>query len=275
MKPPFAYFGGKTSLAGRIAALLPPHQHYVEAFGGSLAVLLAKPPSPMETANDLDGDLIAFWRVLRDRPGELARACALTPHPRAEHQAAYRPADDELEQARRTWVRLTQGRSGQHARRTGWRYYQDPRGSHASMPTYLDGYVARIAAAATRLRAVSLECRPALDIIQAYGRHAGTLVYADPPYPGTVRSSDPGPAYRHELRDEAGHRDLAAVLRACRAAVVISGYGCPLYDELYAGWHRAQIAAFTGNATHARRRTEVVWSNRPFPQLPLFGEVAA
>ncbi len=274
MKPPLTYFGGKTTVAARIAVLLPGHEHYVEAFGGSLAVLLAKPPSRMETVNDLDGDLIAFWRVLRDRPADLERACWLTPHSRAEHAAAYDPADSEVERARQVWVRLTQGRSGQHWKRTGWRHFQDPRGSHASMPAYLDGYVARIAPAAARLRRVSLECRPALEVIAAYGRHPGTLIYADPPYPGNVRSSDRGPAYRHELRDEAGHRELAGALRECRAAVVISGYRCPLYDELYAGWHRAEIGAFTGNATRTRRRTEVLWSSRPFPQLPLFAEVA-
>ena len=73
---PFPYFGGKTSHAARIASLLPDHGHYVEPFAGSLAVLLAKPRSRMETVNDLDGDLMTFWRVLRDQPEELARACA-------------------------------------------------------------------------------------------------------------------------------------------------------------------------------------------------------
>src|SRR5581483_5983322 len=101
LKPPFTYFGGKLKLAERIAALLPSHQHYEEPFAGSLAVLLAKSPSPMETVNDLDGRLMSFWRVLRNRPGELERVCALTPHSRTEYLAAYEPAEDELESARR------------------------------------------------------------------------------------------------------------------------------------------------------------------------------
>ena len=79
MKPPLAYYGGKTSIAGRIVSLLPEHGHYVEPFAGSPAVLLAKPPSRMETVNDIDRDLMLFWRVLRDRPADLERACLLTP----------------------------------------------------------------------------------------------------------------------------------------------------------------------------------------------------
>ncbi|MPZ66778.1 MAG: hypothetical protein GEU83_15145 [Pseudonocardiaceae bacterium] len=112
--PPFAYFGGKTLLAPKVVRLLPDHEHYVEPFAGSLAVLLAKPPTGMETVNDLDGDLMTFWRVLRDRPGELTRSCALTPHARAEHQGGYdRDGCDDLETARRVWVMLTQGRGGE------------------------------------------------------------------------------------------------------------------------------------------------------------------
>jgi DNA adenine methylase len=73
VRPPMAYFGGKTKLARRIAARLPAHEHYVEPFCGSLAVLLAKAPARIETVSDLDGDLVTFWRVLREQPAQLAR----------------------------------------------------------------------------------------------------------------------------------------------------------------------------------------------------------
>lgn len=266
MKPPLAYYGAKVMIAHRIVALLPPHRHYVEPFGGSLAVLLAKPPSDHETVNDLDRDLMVFWRVLRDRPADLERVCALTPHSRAEHMAAYEPAADEIEQARRVWVRLTQGRAGT-LRKTGWRYYCDPSGSSASMPSYLRGYVQRIAPAAERLAKVSLECRPALDIIAAYGTEPKALLYLDPPYLGETRTSV---NYRQEMAGEDEHRALAEALHACRSAVVLSGYHSPLYDSLYEGWHRTEIQTATGQAHTWNARTEVIWSNRPFPQAHLF-----
>lgn len=269
MKPPFTYFGGKTAIAGQIADLLPPHEHYVEPFAGSLAVLLAKPLSPMETVNDLDGHLMTFWRVLRERPGDLERACALTPHSRAEYWACYEPAEDELEIARRIWVNLTQGRGGQ-MRRTGWRFYQNGRSGGASMPEYLAAYCGRIAPAAARLSHVTLECKPALELIGAYGTYPGTLIYADPPYLGALRNRTKtgrsrGPAYTCDLRSDDEHRELLEALLDCRAAVVLSGYASPLYDDLLCTWSRREIATQTGNGGGNRERTEVVWSNRAFP----------
>jgi DNA adenine methylase len=244
LQPPLTYFGGKTRLARRIALLLPGHQHYVEPFAGSLAVLLAKAPSRLETVSDLDGDLMLFWRLLRDRPLELARACALTPHARAEHQAAYELPDDldDLERARRVWVQLTQGRMGVRTR-TGWRCYIDPAGTSTSMPGYLSGYVDRIGAVAERLHNVSLESRPALQMINEYGRSPHVLIYADPPYLGSTRA---GGRYQHEMLSDEEHEELAAALRACRAAVVLSGYRSPLYERLYTEWDRVEIPATTG-----------------------------
>lgn len=268
VKPPFTYFGGKLNLAERIVSLLPEHEHYVEPFFGSGAVLLAKPRSKMETVNDLDGDIVAFWKCLRERPAELEQACALTPHSRAEQKAAYEQAGDELEQARRIWVRLTQGRGGYTCRRTGWRYRQDPAGSTSSMPRYLSAYVERMGPAAQRMMGVSLECRPAADVIRDYGRHKGALIYADPPYLGSLRAASDG--YAVELRSEEEHRDLLEALLSCRAAVVLSGYASPLYDGLLCTWSRREIATQTGNGGSDRARIEVLWSNRPFPQGSLF-----
>jgi DNA adenine methylase len=243
--PPFAYYGGKTRLAARIAALFPDHGHYVEPFAGSLAVLLAKPPAGKETVNDLDQELVGFWRTLRDRPEQLIRACALTPHSRAEHAAAHQsvpgtdaPDRDEVERARRVWVRLTQGRSGAMAP-TGWKRFLDPHGPRLSMPGYLAGYAARMPDDAERLAAVSLECRPALEVIADYGTHPDTLLYVDPPYLAV-----PG-SYRHRMPDDAALRELADALHGCRAAVVLSGYPSPLYERLYAGWHHTTLTATT------------------------------
>lgn len=270
MKPPFTYFGGKTSIAPQIAALLPPHEHYVEPFAGSLAVLLAKRPSPMETVNDLDGDVMNFWQVLRDRPLELERVCALTPHSRAEHQAALDATPslvrlDDIERARRLWVRLSQGRGGMLGQRTGWRF-NEAKPNGAAMPQYLEAYVSRIPPAARRIARVSLECRPAVDMIAAYGKHPSVLIYADPPYLDSTRShGQHGNVYRQEMRREAQHQELADALLAARGAVVLSGYHSPLYDELYDGWHRLELAAFAGNSIEQRKRVEVLWSNRPFP----------
>lgn len=267
MKPPIAYYGSKVTIGPQIAALLPAHEHYVEPFAGSLAVLLAKRPSRMETVNDLDQELMTFWRVLRDRPADLERVCALTPHGRSEHLEAYtRVPDDhpdrQLEVARCVWVQLTQGRAGTR-RKTGWRFYVDPSGSSTSMPGYLAGYVDRMAAAAERLARVSLEARPALELIQAYGAQQNVLLYVDPPYLGSTRSRN----YRHEMSSEADHRELAGHLEACRASVVLSGYHSDLYDDLYRDWHRHEIQAATGQAHQLSERTEVLWSNRPFPAV--------
>jgi DNA adenine methylase len=284
LAPPFAYYGGKTTLAERIVAHLPDHGHYVEPFAGSLAVLLAKPISDMETVNDIDGALMTFWRVLRDQPEALIRASALTPHSRAEHATTYELTDDmpELETARRVWMQLSQGRAGTR-RRTGWRHYVNPVGSSSSMPDYLMAYVARMDAVAERLHHVSLESRPALELIERYGREPDVLLYCDPPYLASTRGW--GNNYKHEMRTEQEHVELLDALLDCRAAVVLSGYPSDLYEsafrDAFTDWYRVELAAWTGNGIRDGRtktdgdRVEVLWSNRPFGKQGVldFGEV--
>ena len=258
------YYGSKARIAEQIAGMLPPHSHYVEPCAGSLSVLLAKSPARMETVNDLDQHLMTFWQVLRDRPDELERACALTPHARAEHRGA-RGLDaakiGEVERARRVWVMLTQGRSGV-LRTTGWRYARSADDGFCG-PSRLSSYIERIAPVAERLRQVSLECRPAVDVLRDYGqgpRTRRTLIYLDPPYPGGTRTRN----YRVEAMSAAVHTELAEVARAGSATVVVSGYACDLYDrELYPDWYRYELAAWTTQGGAHRDRTEVLWSNRP------------
>jgi DNA adenine methylase len=148
-------------------------------------------------------------------------------------------------------------------RRTGWRHYVTTSGSSIGMAGYLEAYRDRLLPAAERLRSVSLECLPALTVIGKYGAASDVLLYVDPPYLGSVRS-DANSRYGVEMRTDAEHRELAAALADCRAAVFLSGYDSPLYQELYDGWHRAERRTMTGNATRGdKARTEVLWSNRP------------
>jgi DNA adenine methylase len=258
LKPPFAYYGGKTTLAPVIADLLPKHEHYVEPFAGSLAVLLAKSRASWETVNDLDGDLTTFWRVLRDRPLELARLAMLTPHSRGEYATSTGDLAemDDLERARLVWMRLSQSRSNS-MKPTGWRCRQDP-SMGTSMPHYIAAYAGRMEAAAARLKRVSIENRDALDVISDYGEHRGVCIYADPPYLGSTRAAN----YRIEMLDDDLHVRLAAALRGCKASVVLSGYASPLYEDLYSGWHRTELKAPTALSGKAAE-PEVLWSNVP------------
>lgn len=274
LRAPVAYFGGKSRLAAQLVRLLPEHRHYVEPFCGSLSVLLAKAPSTLETVNDLDGALMTFWRVLRDRGPELEAVCALTPHSRAEYEACRLDETavaglEDLEVARRVWVQLTQGRGGS-LRATGWRYNESPRGVSSAMPRRLDGYRSRLAPVATRLAQVSLEARPALEVIDAYGRHDGVLLFVDPPYLGSVRGSTS--AYRHEMKSPAEHAELLEACMAAKAAVMVCGYTSPLYERALVGWSRVELDAATAQGGAYSPRREVVWSNRPLVDQPTLDE---
>ena len=267
LKPPFAYYGGKTTLAPEIARLLPEHDHYVEPFAGSLAVLLAKEPSRAETVNDLDGDLVNFWRVLRDQPEALTSAAILTPHSRDEYELSKNLDGDDLERARRVWVRLSQGRSNS-MKPTGWRYARD---ISKVMGTHTKTQASHMAPAAARLATVSIENRDAVEMIQDYGREPSVCIYADPPYLGSTRASN----YRLEMLEDSLHVKLADALRYCKASVVLSGYASPLYEELFDGWHRMELKAPTALSGRAAEN-EVLWSNVPLgtQQAFDFGDIA-
>ena len=83
------YPGSKWSLAPWIISHMPPHQTYLEPYFGSGAVFFSKEPSPLETINDLDGDVVNLFRVIRDRPDELARLVYWTPYSRQEYYNSY------------------------------------------------------------------------------------------------------------------------------------------------------------------------------------------
>ena len=266
MKPPFAYYGGKTGMAERICSLLPAHRVYIEPFFGSGAVFFRKGPVPCEIINDLDGGVVTFFRVLRERPQDLERVCRLTPYARAEYRAAVMSEDlDELERARRFWVRVNQSFGKTAGRQTG---FSVTTARSQSTGGSVQGRIDRFHACARRLSRVTIEQCDAADLISRLGT-AETLVYADPPYLASTRRGRDRqrPAdYLHDMGSEDDHRRLAEVLHKTPAAVVLSGYPSSLYDELYGDWWRMEIPVLVhaSNSVTADRgeRTEVLWSNR-------------
>jgi DNA adenine methylase len=118
------------------------------------------------------------------------------------------------------------------------------------------GSVADLPEVAERLLRVQIENRPALEVIHLYD-DPQTLFYCDPPYPRQARG-DPR-AYGYEMTD-ADHQELAGLLAQARGQVAVSGYRCPLLEELYRGWRRAD--APTKNCHSVKRpRQEALWMN--------------
>lgn len=261
------YHGGKVRIADKIVGLFPRHDCYVEPFGGGAAVLLSKPRARVEVYNDLDGDMVALFRALRDSPEDLAAAVAATPFAREEYERAYSETDDDIERARRVLVKshFAHGGGSIHAsshRRSGFRGVGLREG-----PLPVHGWMnmpATVRIAAERMRGVIIEQRPAVDVMAACDR-PDVVHYIDPPYLPETRSSDK--RYRHEMT-VAEHEEMLRAVRGLRGSVVLSGYASALYDEALHGWRRIEIKT---RADRAVERTEVLWCN--FEDAPpLFAE---
>lgn len=268
MKPLVPYHGGKGRLADWIVGLIPPHRVYVEPFAGSAAVLLAKPVATHEILNDLDSNAVTFYRVLRERPEDLELACRLTPYAREEFLLADLDDEsiDELERARRWWIRTSQSFNHTAGGKTGWAT-SIHRGSNSAR-TVLNR-IERFAAAVERLEHVVIENRDAVDVITQYSA-PDAVIYADPPYLASTRTAmakRPGGDYKHEFSTERDHLRLAEALHSTPSTVLLSGYDSPLYADLYGDWHKTgrRVLRRSSNGRSAKQghANEVIWSNRP------------
>jgi DNA polymerase-1 len=279
--PVLKWHGSKSGLAGRIVALMPPHEVYVEPFAGSAAVLLAKPPAADEVLGDLDRDLIRFYRTIRDPEAldrflALARAKALSwpelppgpgePDPIADAFRQGRaalggpPGGDTVKRALAFFLASRLSMSGRlknpapPPKNGRLRRGMDERRS--SFLTALDN----LPAVSGRLRNARLRHRPAVEVIESEDA-PGTLFYLDPPYVKGTRASPE--VYRHDGMGEADHRALLELLLTVRGKVMLSGYPSELYDEMLAGWTRHEWPVKNHGATGDKKRhmTELLWCN--------------
>lgn len=260
----FGWYGGKYSHLDWLLPLLPEAHHYCEPFGGSAAVLLNRDPSPVETYNDLDGEVVNFFRVLRNQKEELLYAIGMTPFSREEFIDAINTNGNghhlsNLERARLFFVRARQVRTGLAQTASIGRWANCLNTSRAGMAGAVSrwlGSVEGLEWIASRLLQIQIEHDSALNVIKRYDSPV-TLFYCDPPYPHDSRGDSK--AYQYEMTDQE-HIELYQVLSQVKGKVALSGYHCDLLDELYKDW---KVYEEKSKKVHSIKteRVEVLWTN--------------
>lgn len=223
----FPYVGGKTRLTGWITSQLPEHVTYVEPFGGSAAVLLNKPRSNIEVYNDLDRDVVQFFEVARERPGELAQWVRRTPYSEELHAEwaddfySGRRPDDPIERAGRFLLLRYSQFAGKYRNKSGFK--RDTARTRVGDSSVWRGVPGRIEELCERLQGVSIQSQHFREIINFYDGE-DTVFYCDPPY------LDKESSY---LVDDFEHAELAEALDDIEGYALVSYTDRPegLYDE--------------------------------------------
>lgn len=226
----FIYPGGKVKISSWVTSFFPGHKIYVEPFGGAAGVLLNKAPSPLEVYNDLNSDLVNFFRVLRDKEkaAELIRRLKLTPYAREEYYSFYpMPEGDDIERARALVCRSDMGigiRMAVSESRSG--FAADNSKIKRNARTFMN-HVEKMGEIAERFRSVVIEHKDALELIPRYDS-PDTLWYLDPPY---------NCRYSFKYSAEVDQEAILDAFQQVSGYVVLSEYENALYADELAGWH--------------------------------------
>ncbi len=257
-RPVLRYFGGKWTIGKWIIENFPAHRTYVEPYAGGASVLLQKPRSFHEVYNDLNCEVVNLFEVLRDplRARKLYRNLSMTPFSRDDFDEAFQNTADSVEWAKRMIVRCMMGYGAGAINnvRTGFRAKSVRQNSTAAREWRSYRYM--VPKFVNRLRGVVIENRPALEIIERFDEPS-TLFYLDPPYVHSSRRNLHSGHYGREFEmSDQDHRNLAELARSVHGMVVISGYQCDLYSELYADWMRLDTKS---SIPSGGSRIESVW----------------
>ena len=275
----FAWFGGKTMMRKWILNNFPPHndyQTYVEVFGGSGAILLAKQPSPVEVYNDVNRSLINFFRVLRDKDKveELKRLCNLTLYSREEYEnwrhyhddsqsAEFKDASGDVDAAHKWFYVIRSTFSGTRA--WGYSIKTSSRGKSGKVAAWHTG-IERLDSVAKRFMNVQVEQLDYHELVKKYD-HDKCLFYADPPYVKETRSKSMS-EYEHELNTVEEHTELVDLFLSIKGMAIISGYDHEVYQPLLdAGWRveKKEVRSTASNTgavdkeTGRPKRVECLW----------------
>lgn len=264
-RPILRYYGSGWNRAQWTISHFPSHVTYCEPFFGSGSVLLRKPPSKLEIANDIDGRVMTFFQVLRERPAELVEALRLSPWHEAEYRQSLETSAEPLEEARRFFLASWESvRGGPYPRPGDFRWQKTQTRRSAAVKDVAE--LSHLLAAAERLRNVQFLQRDGLDVIRKM-RGTGALLYCDPPYVAQARTRKRD-GYRYEPEGSVWHEELAELLHVHSGPALVAGYPSTLYEELYErqGWKRVERLQTTNSGGHS---VECLWLS------PITQELAA
>ncbi len=268
MKRVLKYPGSKWNIAGQLVNLIPEHHSYVEPYAGSLALLFNKTPSPIETINDLDYDVVNLFQCIQQDAEKLSRLVMTTPYSRQMYEDSYKMDPvaemmfglDRFHKACQFLIRCWQGYGFRtNGYKVGWKNdVQGREKAYALWSWYrLPEWIVDVA---ERLRMVQIEKRPAIEVIRRFD-YDNVFMYLDPPYLLETRTGGQK-QYKHEMTDD-DHEELLKTITASKAKIMISGYESEMYNDYLQGWHKEQ---FSSCAEHAGSRTETIWMNYEYNQ---------
>ncbi|MFL5763554.1 MAG: DNA adenine methylase [Bacteroidia bacterium] len=221
MKTPITYYGGKQSLLKYLLPLIPDHQIYCEPFFGGGALFFAKPKSEVEVINDLNGEVINFFKVLKNKFSELQKEIRVTLHSRDLYKKAMaiykKPkAYTDVQRAWALWTATNQGFAGLIG---SWGFGKT-NSKEKAVANKRDDFTR---AYEDRLKTVQIESNNALKVI-ARCDSKDTFIYADPPYIG----SDMG---HYAGYSESDYKDLLNALAKGKSKFLLSSYPSPILDQ--------------------------------------------
>ena len=238
---PFKWVGGKSRLRKSIIPLIPPHRCYVEPFGGAAWVLFGKTPSPIEVLNDIDDELINFFRVVKRQPEELIESFDLELVSRGEFRrlAAVAPQTlSDVERAHRFYYLIMAGWGGE-ARYPRFQTSASDGGHGNRLIGALKTLRKRIAPVHNRLKTVIIENLDWRECIDRYDRPTSFL-YLDPPYPGN------GANYKHNMRESEEHSAIAERLNRAQGKWMLSSYDTDAVRANFRGYNIIPIRSASG-----------------------------
>src|SRR6266404_2365235 len=250
MTGPLSYIGGKNRLARRLISLFPEHTTYVEPFAGGAQVFFHKEPSEVEVLNDLDGDIVNFFRVCQWHYEELTRYlrfCIVSRKLYEQLQAADPRLLTDVQRAGRFFYLQKNCYAGLVLKKS-YHYGITRRRNYT-----VDRIPQLMQATHERLQGVQIECLPYEEILERYDRPT-TLFYLDPPYYGRK-------LYQFNFTN-ADFEVLSELLRKIKGRFILSLNDVPEVRSIFSHFQKKPIAlAYSSARGSSKRYGELIISN--------------